>query len=277
MLFLGAVFLNTGCIVIHSDGWSWGTTTWTEEVKERIALPTTDLENIEVTTHNGYVHFTGATDDAFVVATKKAGGSSAEEAQKALEALEVYVEPAGSGTQRIGYRWKGLKSPSWNASVSFDIHAPSEVNLTGGTHNGSVKVEALAGNLEFATHNGGIKAQTTGEALSAKTHNGEIDATFSGKQLELETHNGAVTADLTACGTVNGEITTYNGGVDIFVGNDTSLNLDCQTHNGGIRCTAPLETVETTRHSLRGKIGSGDGHLAVETYNGAVRVKGSAG
>jgi len=276
-LFLGVAVLNTGCIVIHTDGWNWGTTTWTEEVTERIALQTADLHKIEVETHNGHVHFTGEAGEAYVVVTKKAGGCNADEAQKAMDALEVFVEPAGATTQRIGYRWNGIKAPSWNASVSFDIHAPGGIDLAGQTHNGQVKVVALEGDLEFTTHNGGISAATTGAVMAVASHNGEINATFAGKRLDLQTHNGSVTADLTACGPVEGQIKTHNGSVDIVVGEGTSLDLDCHTYNGGIRCSAPLDSVETTRHSLHGRLGGGDGSLAVQTHNGSVRVKDSAG
>ncbi len=276
-LFLCAVVLTTGCISINGHGWHWGLSVWTEEVQERIALDTADLEKLQVKTHNGFVYFTADSGEAYVTVTKKTAGWTADEAEKAMEALEVFVEPAGAGTQKLGYRWKGLKAPSWNASVSFDIHAPGGIDLAGQTHNGQVKVVALQGDLEFKTHNGEISATTSGEVMAVRTHNGGIKATFAGKQLDLRTHNGSVTADLTACAGVEGKIETHNGGVDILVGEATSLNLDCRTHNGGIRCTVPLESVETTRRTLHGKLGSGGGNLVVQTHNGDVRVKDSAG
>ena len=276
-LLLGAVLLTTGCISINGHGWHWGKSVWTEEVQERIALDTADLEKLQVKTHNGFVHFTADSGEAYVLVTKKAAGWTADEAQKAMEALEVYVEPAGAGTQKIGYRWKGIKSPSWNASVSFDIHASGGIDLAGQTHNGQVKVVGLEGDLEFTTHNGGIEASTSGEVMRVRTHNGGIKATFAGKELDLKTHNGNVTTDLTASATVEGKVKTHNGDVEILVGESTSLNLDCRTHIGEIRCTAPLESVETTRRSLHGILGSGEGNLAIQTHNGSVRVKNNAG
>jgi len=276
-LVLSAVFLSQGCISISGHGLHFGAVVWTDEVPERLALDTSGLENLEVTTHNGPVRFTADAGEAYVIAKKKGGGLCHGDALNALEALEVFIEPAGAHTQKIGYRFKGIRAPSWNASVAFEIHAPGGVNLVAGTHNGSVKVVGLQGNLELRTHNGEIRAETTGDTLSAVTHNGGIHAKFAGTSLELQTHNGEVTADLTACGRVDGSIKTHNGGVEILVGDATSLDIDCHTDNGGITCSAPLEAVKTTKRSLHGKLGGGEGNLAVETHNGGVLVKDNAG
>ena len=71
-VLLAAAFLNTGCIIIHSDGWGWGSTVWTEEVQERYELTADELNKIDVKTHNGNVDYTAGTGDAYVLVTKKA-------------------------------------------------------------------------------------------------------------------------------------------------------------------------------------------------------------
>ena len=76
---------------------------------------------------------------------------------------------------------------------------------------------------------------------------------------------------------LDGTITTHNGGVKVFVGANTSSNLDCRTHNGSIRCKAPLSDEHRSRRRLTGRLGGGDGELAVTTHNGGVRVDNTAG
>jgi len=276
VLVASALALNTGCIAIDA---SWGGhTVWIEEVTERIPIDTAGLERVEVKTHNGPLAFTPVTQDAHVVVKKKAGGHCLGDAEEAMKSLTVYVQRTGGGTCRIGYKWDGGRRSTWRAVVAFDIHGPADVAFQGETHNGAVRVEGLRGDLAVETHNGGVRAATTGEEMSVVTHNGRIDATFGGRILELETHNGSVTADLTNCGPVDGGITTHNGSVEVFVGAAASLNLECYTHNGKIRCTAPLTSVEATRRSLHGTIGTEPGGtLEVETHNGSVRVVDKAG
>jgi len=269
VLVVGVALAGAGCI---STSGHWGVGVWTDNTTQRLAVDTTNLKKIEVDSHNGFVHFTGTTGEAFVVVTKKARGSSAGDAQSAMNALVVFVEPDGAGVQRIGYRWRGIKRPSWGASVSFDIHAPSEIDLIGTTHNGQVNVSGLAGDLAIKTHNGAIKAETTGTKLSAISHNGGIQVKCAARELNLEAHNGSVTADLTACGTVGGRIATHNGGVEITVSDTTSMDFDAATGNGGIRCTAPIQTIEVTKRTLTGTVGEGGERLAVRTHNGSVRV-----
>ncbi len=84
-LLLAAVSLNTGCLIIHGNGWNWGSTVWTEEVQERFELSADDLDRVEVKTHNGFVNYTAGTGDAYVMVTKMAGGSCAGDAEKAME------------------------------------------------------------------------------------------------------------------------------------------------------------------------------------------------
>ncbi len=269
MLVAGMALSSVGCISIHGN---WGRGVWTEKTTERIAVDASDLKRLDVNTHNGFVHFTGTTGDAYVTVTKKTRGKSAADAAAAMEALVVFVEPGGPGTQQIGYRWKGIKSPAWHATVSFDVYAPSEIDLSGTTHNGHVSISDLAGDLNFETHNGTINADTSGMKLVAATHNGGIQATFSGREIDLETHNGSIMADLTKCGAVGGRVETHNGGVEIMVSDSTSMDFVAETHNGGIRCAVPMQTIEATKRRLTGTIGGGGERLAVQTHNGSVRV-----
>lgn len=264
ILLVGVALFGVGCVGVGRH--------WTEPVSQRLSLDTSGLKQIEVKTHNGSVQYHASPDEAYVNVTKKASGRSRDDASAALEALEVFVEPDGAGTQRIGYRWRGIKSTAWGASVSFDIHAPSGVNLSGETHNGRVTVAGLSGDLTFETHNGAINATTTGGKLHVKTHNGGIEARCAGRDVRLVTHNGPISADLTGCQTVGGRIETHNGGVEIRVADTTSLELDAQTHNGGIRCTVPMQLVETTKRRLTASLGDGGERLAVRTHNGSVRV-----
>ncbi len=263
---------GTGCIVVGLSGPS----VWTTAATERLQVDTASLSALEVRTHNGAITFDGqpaGSSEAFVTATKRGGGLTPADAEAALEAIDVFVEPTGAGTQRIGWRWRGVKALTWSGQVSFDIHAPGRISFDGETHNGAVKVQGVTGDVKVITHNGRVNVESRSGKLYARTHNGGIDATYAGGDVTLLTHNGKIVADFRGCSSVDGAITTHNGSVEVLLGDATSASLDCHTHNGGIKCDVPIKTGHFTRRRLTGTIGTGAGTLNVTTHNGGVHIK----
>ena len=276
-LSLGA----TGCIVaIGGAGCTWGcgSAVWTEKATEELSIGASGLDTLEVRTHNGKVDYTASNgSDVAVTVTKMGGGLTSKAAQDALDAIDVYVESAGDGVQRLGWRWKGLKGLTWRARVSFSITGPPGVGLDLETHNGAVGVSGAASDVMVVTHNGGVDVSTSNGKLSAETHNGRITATYEGGELTLFTHNGGITADLSACGSIRGDVTTHNGTVELQVGDATSAALRCDTHNGRISTDVPVTEGHASRHRLEGNLGKGGETLAVSTHNGSIRIKKSDG
>lgn len=268
--------LSSGCVVVIGTGWGGcDSRVWTDETTQRLTLDTEGVETLQAKTWNGKITFVGtpATDgEAYVIVKKKAGARTADAAAEALAAIDVFVESAEAGTQRIGWKWIGEKKRRWAASVSFEIHAPSQWNLDAETHNGAIDVGGATGDVTVTTHNGRIKVEASGGMLNAETHNGEIEASFAGKDITLVTHNGSVFANLERCTEINGRVTTHNGGVRLSVGKGISTSLNCRTANGRVRCKAPLVLSESGRGRLVGTLGEGAGNLEVTTHNGSVTI-----
>ena len=269
-----ALFPLSGCIIIADfDPWDSDCKVWIDGNEERVSLEADGLNSVDVKTHSGAVTFTGATnDDTFVTYRVRAGARSSEDAQRALDAVEVFVDRGNDGVARLGWRWNQMKRSSWSASVSFKVNAPSDCDLEVETHNGPVTVTSLRGDADLETHNGAITVETTGHRLSAQTHNGSITASFAGRDVTLETHNGRIAADLSGCGTVDGHIVTHNGGVNVTLGDGASTMVRASTYNGGITCLAPIQDSQIERRRLTGRIGSGEGSLTINTHNGGVRI-----
>lgn len=294
-----AVAVN-GCIVVGS-GWGWSSgwsTHWTKEVTQELPLDPVELKAIDVRTHNGAISYAGVPEgsaEATVVATIKGGGRTPSDAEKALDAIDVFAERSATGTVRVGWKWHtGIKRLGWNGHVSFEITGPSGVRIVGETHNGRVlvrnagdvrvithngrvQIEGASGDVHAETHNGPVDVESTNGTLYAETHNGWIHVGYAGDHITLITHNGEVVADLDGCAVLDGEITTYNGGIELVVGQAMSADLRCETHNGRVKCEVPLTNIESTRRSLSGTIGTGAGRLDIITHNGGIRIKKSTG
>ncbi len=274
-------FWSSGCVIVGVRGGcsSWGgPSVWTEAVEDR-PIDTTGLAALEVRTHNGSVDFLSqaAGSGASVAITKKAGGTNQTDAEEALAAIKVIVEPAGNGKTQISWKWSVPKKARWGGDVSFVIRAPGSLHLDAETHNGAVEVAEASGDVKVVSHNGKVKVRSSTGKLHAESHNGDVDAVYAGPEVNLSSHNGEVSADLSRCGAVAGSITTHNGAVRVAVGKNTAATLKCQTHNGGINCDAPLSESHKARGELTGKLGAGGPSLGVVTHNGSIRVKNPAG
>ena len=268
---------TSGCIMI---GGGWGGPTVWAEATETLPIDPVGLESLVVRTHNGEITLNGQPEGASessVTVFKKGGGLSLAEAEKALAAIEVYVESVGDDMTRVGWRWTGPKWRHRRGQVSFEIKAPGRLDFDGETHNGGVKVVGVTGDVVIVTHNGDVNVDSTNGKLRAESHNGALTIDYAGDDLKLVTHNGDIKADLGRCSSVGGAITTHNGGVTVGMGEDTSAKLRCQTHNGRVSSKLPLNDAEISRSKVIGTIGQGGNDLTITTHNGGIQIKKSAG
>lgn len=270
------LFFTSGCIVVVASGCDWdhSPAVWTEETVQ-IPIESTGLTAIEVKTHNGEIEFTGqaAGSPGTVTVRKKAGGSSVEDAQEALAAIELISERSGSGEQKLAWRWKGVKKSRWAGDVAFIIQAPGNLRFDAESHNGEVRAAGIIGDAKILTHNGAVKVDSRDGKLTAVTHNGAITATYDGPSVALETHNGEIKADLRQSGSVRGQLTTNNGAIDLAVGPGTAADLVAKSDNGRVIHDAAVAVSRADRSRLEGKLGAGGDKLELNTHNGSIHIK----
>lgn len=268
-------------------------TVWTDDVTESISLDVAGANRMDINTHNGQIDYRG--DDTAapsVEVIKRGGGSTPEEAEAALEAIEIVQEYDGDAF-RLYWRWKDGKSLNWRAHVAFDVTGPSSISLSTTTHNGSINIHSvtgdlraqshngrimakeIAGSVESETHNGGITIAGRGARLQGETHNGSIDVTWVGEDVALSTHNGGVDADLSECAEVGGRIATHNGKVRVATGPATAFALDAESKRGKVETGVNLASGKATRNSASGSLNGGTQRLSISTNNGSIVILGS--
>lgn len=260
---------GAGCSLIRGGVWS-------QPRSAELILPMQAPAGITVTTHNGSISYAaqeGGWDSARLVATYRGKGRDWDDAERACDAVTPFCEAEGADGVLVGWRWSTEKERAWSAEVGFALEGPGGVRLDLRTHNGKVTVTGAAGATAIKTHNGGIEAETTGSELAATTHNGSVHVRFGGEKLSLVTHNGGIEADLSRSGTLSGSIRTHNGGVRLRLTDGCSVALSCRTRNGSVKCRLPLEDRQGSRSRLSGRLGGGEGRLAVETHNGGIRLE----
>ncbi len=265
---------SSGCVIV-SGGWGGCRSTVWVEAEQNVTVGIDGLQTLDVQTHNGRVTYAGANNSTQVTAQVhlKGGARSMEEAQNALDAIEVFVEPGKQGRQLLGWRWNPKKRHSWRGQVSFEMTGPAELNLEVETHNGRIEVSGVQGSVTTVTHNGRIIVSAAQGKLYAKTHNGRIEADYDGEDVTLVTHNGSISARLNKCQEIQGKMVTHNGSVKVTLGDRASTFVDAQTYNGRISCDLPIDVKNRSRRHLSGTLGNGGGRLNLTTHNGGINIQ----
>ncbi len=247
----------------------------------------------EAQTHNGHITLTGADiADCNLTATITARAYTEESAQKLAEEVEITLVPSGNKlTAKI-------EKPelTWGKSicVSFDVTVPNKTGVDLTSHNGTITIKNLTGQLNGTTHNGDVNAEKISGAVELKTHNGKISCKEVAGNTQLQSHNGEVSCEEvsgdiklqthngdaeafyseTALPVCNISIVTHNGSVNLTAPPNLSAKVEVSTHNGSIDTDLPITvTGKVTKKKLTGTIGTGEGKLYLETHNGSINIK----
>jgi DUF4097 and DUF4098 domain-containing protein YvlB len=188
--------------------------------------------------------------------------------------VRVWLDASGP---RIVARIEKPGLAGWqHVGVALDVKITNHINLDLVTHNGSVEIADITGEVEATTHNGAVTTREVTGNHSLTTHNGRISCHRISGDIDLETHNGSVDVVYADNAPPPGkvDVVTHNGGVDFRSPPNFSAKVDVSTHNGSIHTDLPITVVgEVSKRELRGTIGSGQGRLHLETHNGSIQIK----
>jgi DUF4097 and DUF4098 domain-containing protein YvlB len=143
---------------------------------------------------------------------------------------------------------------SW--SVSYEIWAPKQTNLTIATHNGGIAIDALEGRLDLGAMNGGIRLRSVAGDVRGETTNGPLDVDLDGDQWR---------------GT-GLELRTTNGPVNLSIPQGYSARLETGTTNGGMRIDFPITIQGSIGRRISTQLGSGGPTIRAITTNGPVTI-----
>jgi hypothetical protein len=194
---------------------------------------------------NASVDLEGGGDDVVVakdVSLGLLGGSATEEQDGETLRVVLDCQPV------LGFGCRG----------SYRLTVPADVEVTGGTANGAIGLENLAGGVDVASSNGRIEMERLTADVKVTTSNGAIEGIgLSTPQLSASSSNGSITLsfdvapDSVSARTSNGEVeivlpsdappyavdaSTSNGSVDTSIRTDPSAThtLDVDTSNGDV-------------------------------------------
>jgi len=242
----------------------------------QLSAPLSAGSTFTAKTHNGSITIYGADiADCNLTATITARAATEETAKKLAEKTKITLEPLGNKLTAKIEKPTVLRMGQ-SVAVSLDVQVPDHTSLELITHNGSVEITNITGQVDGTTHNGRVAAARVSGTATLQTHNGSIRCKEISGDTQLKTHNGSVKVYYAegAPPICNVSLITHNGGIDFTAPPDFSAAVEASTHNGSIKTDLPITiTGEVSKRKLKGTIGTGQGKLRLQTHNGSIRIR----
>jgi DUF4097 and DUF4098 domain-containing protein YvlB len=226
-------------------------------------------------THNGSIKVKGTdVTDCNLIATIVAHAATEDAAKELAERTKVKLEHIGSKLVAK------IEAPSLlfnqSVTVSFDVTLPKSTNLELISHNGTVEIATITGEVNATTHNGDVITCEVSGTAKLQTHNGSIECDKISGNVNLTTHNGNVNVDYsqTAPPVCDISMVSHNGNIKLIAPPNLSAAVQISTHNGSIKTDLPITVAgKINKNELQGTIGTGEGKLHLETHNGSITIR----
>jgi DUF4097 and DUF4098 domain-containing protein YvlB len=247
-----ATFASAGCDIVTADLRSQETSEWHKTY-------TLDSNGrVEIGNVNGKITVESASGNTVdVVAVKKAKGATPEAAKAALERATI-VEEASSSLVKIETKIaknEGISFNTGNLTVEYRVKVPAGAEVKFTTVNGGIDLSGLQGRVTAETTNGGVSARDISGALQASTTNGGLEIALT------KVAEGGVKLECT------------NGGIELKLPRDAKATISASISNGGIDTGGlNLETTESSRRRLEGKLNGGGPRVQLEGVNGGITL-----
>ena len=248
VLAAGQMRAADSCRANQNHGW-WGNGSGFAQVREE-RLPAAALNHVDPGGNGSIAVHGWDKPDVLVKACIQTTAPSTEEARDLASQVKItrgagHIEASGPSTH-------GRKS--W--SVSYDVWMPRGSDTKLETTNGAIKVENLAGRIDFETSNGAVHLEDVGAEVKGETTNGSITVAVGNAKrqrsgMRLETTNGNITLELPA---------------------DFAARVEASTTNGSIHTDFPATITGDIGKHAAFTIGGGGERVEASTTNGSVHI-----
>ena len=246
------VSVSAACDVITAD------LKHSERAEWRRSYELSASGRVEINNVNGKINVEPSNGQTVEVAALKiARGATAELAKEALNRAEI-VEDATREMVRISTKFP-RSSGSWlhgnGVQVEYTVKVPSGAEVKFTTVNGGVHVNGLSGRITAETTNGGVVAREVSGTIEATTTNGGVDVELA------RVPEGGATLGCT------------NGGIKLRLPQGARATISASVTNGGIDTGGlALETSESSRRRLEGRLNGGGPRIRLEGTNGGISI-----
>jgi len=255
LLFVSLVALQ-GCDVVTADLKHSETAEW------RKTYELSPGGRVEINNVNGRIDVEpSAGNTVEVVAQKLAKATTPAAAKEALERIEIREEVSPSTVQKesVSISTRLPRGGGWfdmgGAQVKYSVRVPAGAEVKFTTVNGGVSVTGLSGRVTAETTNGGVVAREISGTIDASTTNGGVDV------------------ELARLGEGGAKLGCTNGGIKLRLPADAKASISASVTNGGIDTSGlSIETTQSSRRRLEGRLNGGGAPIQIEGTNGGIRI-----
>ena len=267
MVFKNLVFLIiVALLALLLMGWAPAPDSQEEFQK---TLPLSPQGTFSLKNVNGEVRISTWKEGQVEIKALKKTNKGAENLQKVKIEVTASADSVSVDTVYPKHENTGVK-------VDYDVRVPEGVNLGGvESVNGGVVITGPFGRVSASTTNGSVRAENASGSLKLETTNGDVEALRVSSPISAHSTNGEITLELVKLeAEVRAE--TTNGRITLRLGAGQEINglLEAETTNGTISFDIPItvQSLEKSKHRLRGQIGRGGPLISLETVNGSIHL-----
>jgi DUF4097 and DUF4098 domain-containing protein YvlB len=281
----------SACVVVDSQA---------HIAREEKRFTVSGVPDLKLTTFDGAIEVHSGDTKTVIVEIEKRGPT-----KEGLDQLRVETKQEGDHIEIEVKRparevvFFGIGS---SPTAKLIVTMPRDGNITAKSGDGSIRIEEVRGRLELRTGDGSIHGRELGGQMTLYTGDGSITLESASGDLDVETGDGSVSvsgklgavkvhtgdgtitfrADAGTAMTGDWSMTTGDGSISLYLPSDFAADLDAHTGDGSIRNELKVEAEaeaadhgESSRRTLRAKLGSGGKTLKLRTGDGSIRLKTS--
>jgi len=141
---------------------------------------------------------------------------------------------------------------------------------------GTVTVSDIKGDIRISALSGSTQISKPGGRVDASTASGSVDVEGATSDVKAHAASGRVNVQGNPGASSYWDLKTASGSVQLGVPANASFHLAAEAISGEIKADIPIMVEEQGKHSLRARVGSGNGgRVEVHTVSGEIRLRAS--
>jgi DUF4097 and DUF4098 domain-containing protein YvlB len=180
---------------------------------------------------------------------------------------------AASGSIRVSHIERQTQLSTLSGSIRADNIGE---DIRAKSASGSVSVSNVKGDVRISALSSSTQILKPGGRVEASTASGSVDVEGATSDVKAHAASGRVNVQGNPGASSYWDLKTASGSVQLNVPANASFHLAAEAVSGEIKTDMPIVVEEQGKHSLRARVGSGNGgRIEVHTVSGEIRLRAS--
>ena len=180
---------------------------------------------------------------------------------------------SASGSIRVNHIERQTQISTLSGSIRADNIGD---DIRANSASGTVTVSNIKGDVSISALSGSTQVIKPGGRVDASTASGSVDVQGATSDVKAQAASGRVDVQGNPGASSYWDLKTLSGSVLLGVPSSANFQLAAEAISGEIKTDIPVMVEEQGKHSLRARVGSGNGgRIEVHTVSGEIRLRAS--